>query len=235
MAGAHFVFAVLSGSALLEQSTPRTYSEAVSCEKRDAWRAAMKAEIDGCEKQQTWVLVRRSDLPAGANIIRCKWVYKIKTDETGAVAKYKARITPKGYMQVYGVDYFEVFANTGKYKTLRVVLYIAASRDMELRQLDVPQAFTQATLDEEVYMDMPQGFGVDGMVCRLQKSLYGLKQSPRNWYILISTFLIESVGYRATVSDPCLFVKTTRTGGVILLFLFVDDMQVAVDRRDLPE
>ena len=235
MAGAHFVFAVLSGSALLEQSTPQTYSEAVSCQKRDEWRAAMKAEIDGCEKQQTWELVRRSDLPAGANVIPCKWVYKIKTDETGAIAKYKARITPKGFKQKHGVDYFEVFANTGKYKTLRVVLGLAASRNMELRQLDVPQAFTQAELEEEVYMEMPEGFGTDGMVCRLLKSLYGLKQSPRNWYILISTFLVETLGYRATVSDPCLFVKKSRTGSEILLFLFVDDMQVAIDGRDLAE
>ena len=235
MAGAHTAFAVLSGTALLEQSTPQTYVEATSCEKRDAWKAAMKAEIEGCEKQQTWELVRRSDLPRSTNVIPCKWVYKIKTDETGAVAKYKARITPKGFKQKHGVDYFEVFANTGKYKTLRVVLGLAASRDMELRQLDVPQAFTQAELEEEVYMEMPQGFGVDGMVCRLLKSLYGLKQSPRNWYILISTFLVEQLGYRATVSDPCLFVKESRSGDVILLFLFVDDMQVAVDKADLDE
>ena len=229
------MFAVLSGSALLEQSTPQTYVEAVSCEKRDEWRLAMKAEIDGCEKQQTWVLVRRCDLPAGTNIIPVKWVFKIKTDETGAVAKYKARITPKGFKQKYGVDYFEVFANTGKYKTLRVVLALAASRNMELRQFDVPQAFTQAELEEEVYMEMPEGFGVNGMVCRLLKSLYGLKQSPRNWYILISGFIVESLKYRPTVSDPCLFWKVTRTGDVILLFLFVDDMQVAVDKADEAE
>jgi hypothetical protein len=231
----HSAFAVLSGTALLEQSTPRTYVEAVSCEKRDEWRAAMKAEFEGCEKQKTWELVRRCDLLAGTNIIPVKWVFKIKTDETGAVAKYKARITPKGFRQKHGVDYFEVFANTGKYKTLRVVLGLAAARNMELRQLDVPQAFTQAPLEEEVYMEMPEGFGVDGMVCRLLMSLYGLKQSPRNWYILISTFLVTELGYRATVSDPCLFVKESQSGDVIMLFLFVDDMQVAVDQADLDE
>lgn len=207
----------------------------MSCEKRDEWRAAMRAEIEGCEKQQTWELVRRSDLPAGTNIIPCKWVYKIKTDENGAVAKYKARITPKGFKQKHGVDYFEVFANTGKYKTKRVVLQRAAACDMELRQYDVPQAFTQAELEEEVYMDMPQGFQVDGMACRLKKSLYGLKQSPRNWYILCSGFIVSELGFRATVSDPCLFHKTTETGQTILLFLFVDDMQVAFDKADEAE
>ena len=83
---------------------------------------------------------------------------------------------------------------------------------MELHQFDVPQAFTQAELDEDVYMMMPQGFEVDGMVCHLKKSLYGLKQSPRNWYLLVSEFIIAELGFRATVSDPCLFFRRSKTG-----------------------
>jgi hypothetical protein len=166
-------------------------------------------------------------LPKDTNIIRVKWVFKVKTDEFGAITKYKARITPKGYMQRFGVDFFEVYASTGMYKTMRAFFVIVASRDLELRQLDVPQAFTQAPLDEDVYMEMPEGFSEPGMVCRLKKSLYGLKQSPRNWWRLISGFLIDTLGFTATVSDPCLFVKRTACGERILLFLFVDDMQVA--------
>jgi len=232
LAGAYVIFAVLSGVALLEQSTPQTYVEVMSSAKRDEWTKAMRAEFEGCEQQQTWELVRRADLPVGTNIIPVKWVFKIKTDETGAITKYKARITPKGFKQRHGVDYFEVFANTGKYKTLRVALSLAASNDMELHQFDVPQAFTQAELDEDVYMMMPQGFEVDGMVCHLKKSLYGLKQSPRNWYLLVSEFIIAELGFRATVSDPCLFHLRSRTGQMMLLFLFVDDMQVAVKKAD---
>src|SRR4051812_19412263 len=183
MAGAHTVFAVTSGIALLEEETPSSYSEAMVSKDRTKWRAAAQAEFDGCLAMKTWVLVKRSDLPNDTNIIPVKWVFKIKTDENGVVTKYKARITPKGFKQKHGVDYFEVFANTGKYKSLRVVLSIAAQRDLELRQLDVPQAFTQAPLDENVYMEMPEGFEVDGVVCHLKKSLYGLKQSPRNWWL----------------------------------------------------
>jgi len=235
MAGAHTVFAVLSGVALLEQSTPQSYDAAMLSDKRNEWILAMRAEFDGCEQQRTWELVRRSDLPAGTNIIPVKWVFKIKIDETGAIAKYKARITPKGFKQKYGVDFFEVFANTGKYKTLRVALSIAAVRDMELRQYDVPQAFIQADLEEDVYMEMPRGFEVAGMVCHLKKSLYGLKQSPRNWYLLASDFIITTMGFQATVSDPCLFWRRSRTDQTILLFLFVDDMQVAFDRDDEAE
>jgi hypothetical protein len=233
--GAHFVFAVLSGVALLEKETPQTYAEAMASKDAAKWKTAMQAEIDGCNAQTTWKVVPRSGLPDGANVIPMKWVYKIKTDETGAVTKFKARITPKGFKQRHGIDYFEVFANTGKYKSLRVMLSLAASNDMELYQLDVPQAFTQAELDEVVYMEMPTGFALPGMVCLLLRSLYGLKQSPRNWYRLISVFIVTGLRFTATVSDPCVFWTRSRTGRLIWLFLFVDDMNAAVHHEDKAE
>ena len=235
MAGAHTVFAVTSGVSLLEEKTPSSYRQAMACPDGKYWKVATQAEFDGCVAQSTWVLVKRSSLRSHTNIIPVKWVFKIKTDENGVVTKYKARITPKGFRQRHGVDYFEVFANTGKYKTLRVALSIAARRNMELRQLDVPQAFTQAALQEDVYMEMPEGFEVDGMVCHLKKSLYGLKQSPRNWWLLVSEFILVHMGWKATVSDPCLFHKTSRTGQLMLLFLFVDDMQVGFQAEDEAE
>ena len=235
LAGAHTVFAVSSGVALLEDQTPLSYREAMACENAEKWRAAARAEFDGCVAQETWELVPRASLPSNTNIIPVKWVFKIKTDENGVVIKHKARITPKGFKQRHGIDYFEVFANTGKYKTLRVALSIAARRNLELRQFDVPQAFTQAELKENVYMEMPEGFEVEGMVCHLKKSLYGLKQSPRNWWLLVSAFIVSEMGFHATVSDPCLFWTRSRTGQLMLLFLFVDDMQVAFDAADESE
>ncbi|MDR3548822.1 MAG: reverse transcriptase domain-containing protein [Candidatus Pacebacteria bacterium] len=234
-ANTHTAFAVLSGTALLEEQTPNTYAEALASVDAAKWKEAMKVEYEGCEGQSTWVVVPRARLPKHTNIIPVKWVYKIKVNEKGEVSKYKARITPKGFKQKAGVDYFEVYANTGKYKTLRVMLSIAAARDLELRQLDVPQAFTQAPLDEDVYMEMPPGYEQSGMVCHLKKSLYGLKQSPRNWYLLASGFIVRHLGFRATVSDPCIFWRTSRTGQLIVLFLFVDDIQVAFDRQDADE
>lgn len=233
--GAHTAFAVLSGVGLLEQETPQTFQAAMASKASREWRAATDREFSGCLEQQVWELVERSSLPSHVNIIPVKWVFKIKTDENGAIVKYKARITPKGFKQKHGVDFFEVFANTGKYKSLRVMLSIAARRDMELRQLDVPQAFTQAELDEIVYMEMPEGYTVPGMVCLLRKSLYGLKQSPRNWYLLVSAFIKKELGFKACVSDPCLFHKMSRTGQLLLLFLFVDDMQVAFNAADTAE
>ena len=237
IAAAHLVElaqAVTSGAAQLEDDTPTTYREAMECADAAHWDSAMRVEIDACEKQKTWEVIPRKDLPAGANILPVKWVFKQKLNEHGVRVQFKARITPKGFKQKHGVDYFEVFAHTGKYKTLRIALALAAARNMEINQLDVPTAFVRADLDEEVYMEMPEGYGEPGMVCRLPKSLYGLKQSPRNWYRLLSSFIL-TLGWTATVSDPCLFYRVSVANRLMLLFVFVDDMQGFYEAGDSAE
>lgn len=228
------VHAVTKGVAQLEDETPTTYREAIECADETSWRDAMQTEIDACVKQKTWIVMPRNDLPRGANILPVKWVFKQKTNENGVRIQFKARITPKGFKQKHGVDYFEVFAHTGKYKTLRIALALAAGRDMEIKQFDVPSAFVRAGLDEEVYMEMPEGYEQRGMVCHLQKSLYGLKQSPRNWYRLLSSFIL-TLGWKATVSDPCLFFRHSATNRLMLLFVFVDDMQGFYEAADADE
>ena len=103
--------------------------------------------------------------------------------------------------------------------------------------MDVPQAFLNADVDEEIYMELPEGYraGREHLVCKLKKAMYGLKQAPRNWYLLISKFISEQLGYKATVSDPCLFFKRSRTGRLMLLFLFVDDFQSSYHFEDKSE
>ena len=231
------VCAVAAGIALLEQQTPATYKEAMSSPDADKWRASMDREMASCEQKKVWTLVPRKDLPPRANILPCKWVYKVKVDSTGAPIEWKSRITPKGFRQKEGVDYFEVFAATGRYKTMRVGLSLAARWDHELEQMDVPTAFLNADVDEEVYMELPEGYrgGKEGMVCKLDKSLYGLKQASRNWYLLVSGFIVKSMGFKATISDPCLFYKRSMTGQLIQIFLFVDDMQISFHRVDRAE
>ena len=145
-----YVMSIASGVGLLEKETPQSYSEALKSKDAAKWQAAMEKEISSCEKHHTWKVIDRSSLPENANVIPVKWVYKMKTDSSGRVTEFKARLTPKGFRQVHGVDYFEVFANTGKYKTLRVALSIAARLDMELEHLDVPSAFLNADLLEKV-------------------------------------------------------------------------------------
>ena len=231
------LFAIKAGIAKLESQTPETYRQAITGPDMVKWKAAMDMEIDSCVNKGVWEEVKIDHLPAGANILPCKWVYKVKVDETGAAIQHKARLTPKGFRQKEGKDYFEVFARTGMYKTMRFGLSLAAKWDHELEQLDVPTAFLNADLDEDVYMQLPEGYrvGKDGLVLRLKKSLYGLKQSPRNWYIRVSTYILEQLGFKATVSDPCLFWKRSKTGRLMLIYLFVDDFQASFHRDDREE
>ena len=230
-------FAVADGLSLLEDQTPGNWKEAMASPEAAKWRAAADKEMAGCEQMGVWELVPRSDVPKCQVIIPCKWVFKIKVDSSGAVDVYKARLTPKGFMQILGINYSETFAATGKYKSMRLGLALTAACDHELDQMDVPQAFLNANVDEEVYMELPEGYrtGREHLVCKLKKSLYGLKQAPRNWYLLVSKFVVEELGYKATVSDPCLFYKRSKTGRLMKLFLFVDDFQTSYHREDKVE
>jgi transposase InsO family protein len=230
------VHAVSVALAQLQELTPETWKLAMAAPEAAKWKAAADKEMASIAEMGVWDLVPRSSVPAGQIVIACKWVFKIKTDEHGAVTVYKARLTPKGFMQREGVNVYETFAATGKYKSMRIGLSIAAACDYELDQMDVPVAFQQAELDEEVYMELPEGYrgGREHLVCKLRKALYGLKQGPRNWWLLISKFL-SSLGFKATVSDPCLFFKRSGSGRLLLLFLFVDDMQVGYSLADQAE
>ncbi len=231
--------AVASGVSLLEQQTPRSVREvnAMPAPRKDVWWAGMDKEMDACIKKKVWTYVRRADVPRGKVILDPKWVFKTKTNEVGEVTAQKARITPRGFQQKAGSDYFEVFARTGMYKSMRLNISLAAKWDHELDQLDVPVAFLNAEVEEEIYMEVPEGYreGKEHLVCRLNKALYGLKQSPRNWFLMISAFIMEKMGFKSSVSDPCLFFRRSRTGRLMMLFLFVDDFQVSYHPEDKAE
>ncbi|KAG8481529.1 hypothetical protein CXB51_026324 [Gossypium anomalum] len=162
---------------------PSNYSEAISCEDSEKWMFAMQEEMESLHKNKTWDLVK---LPKGKKTVRCKWVFKKKEGTPGVEEpKYKARLVAKGYSQVPGVDFTDVFSPVVKHSSIRALLGIVAMHDLELEQLDVKTAFLHGELEEDIYMQQPEGFTVsekEDYVCLLKKSLYGLKQSPRQWY-----------------------------------------------------
>lgn len=215
--------AVADGILYAQENTPATYRDAVGGKDEPHWRKSMAAEIDACLARCVWRKVKLSDLPPGTNILPNKWVYKIKLDANGAVARYKSRICPKGFRQKFGVDYAEVFAHTGAYKTFRLLMSLTAALDYDLLQMDVPEAFLNGDLEEEVYMELPEGFKEEGYVVKLLKALYGLKQAPHNWDRLVHTFMLNEAGWRATESDRSLYFKRSATGRLMFLFRFVDD------------
>jgi hypothetical protein len=138
------------------------------------WNQAIIEEMATLQKNETWELM---PLPEGKKAIGCKWVFSIKYKADGTIDRYKARLVAKGYTQSYGIDYQETFLLVAKLNTVRVLLSISANLDWPLHQFDVKNVFLHGNLEEEVYMDVPPGFATShvGVVCKLQKALYGLK------------------------------------------------------------
>jgi hypothetical protein len=154
-----------------------------------------------------------------------KWVFKLKRDTNGQIARYKARLVARGFTQEKGADYHETFAPTVRVISIRTLLALAAYNDWEVEQLDVVMAFLEADIEEEIYMRQPEGFrhtDINGeeRVCSLKKSLYGLKQAPRDWNKTI-TALLEDYGISQSKVDPGIYVFIKEVE-LYVLALYVD-------------
>ena len=137
----------------------------------------MEEEIESMKVNQVWSLV---DLPLGRKVIGNKWIFKIKYKVDDSIDRYKARLVAKGYIQKEGIDYEETFSPAVRFTSSRLLLTIVINLNLELHQIDVKTTFLNGELDEEIYMEQPIGFIVKGQerkVCKLQRSIYGLKQS----------------------------------------------------------
>ncbi|KAJ6423528.1 hypothetical protein OIU84_024484 [Salix udensis] len=156
------------------------------------WQKAMQEEISMIEKNCTWELV---DRPLEKNIIGVKWIYRTKLNADSTINKHKARLVVKGYAQIYGFDYLDTFAPVARMDTIRLLLAVAAQKNWKVFQLDVKSAFLNGILQEEIYVEQPAGFEIQGKedkVYLLKKALYGLKQAPRAWYGRIDDYLTGS-------------------------------------------
>jgi hypothetical protein len=146
--------------------------------------------------------------------------------------RFKARLVAKGFSQIPRIDYNDAFSIVVKHSSIRTFLSIIAMQDLELEQLDGNTAFLHGELEEEIYMDQPEGFMVHGkenFVCKLKKSLYGLKKSPRQWYKRFDSFMISN-GFKKSRYDRCVYIKFVN-GSPIYLLLYVDDMLIAAKSK----
>ncbi|GAX85911.1 hypothetical protein CEUSTIGMA_g13327.t1, partial [Chlamydomonas eustigma] len=209
-------------TGLLAVEEPDTLTEAMDSPQAEEWRLAMTEEMASLMKNGTWKLV---DCPLGVTLVPVKWVFKVKRDSSGNIERFKARLVAKGFKQREGIDYHEVYAPVSKHTTLRALLSLVATEDLELQQLDVKTAFLNGVLEEEIYMVQPPGFeeGGKNAVCKLEKALYGLKQAPRAWHTKLRKEL-ELLGFTASKADAGLFVRygKQRSDNVYLL-VYVDD------------
>ncbi|GJR33121.1 retrotransposon protein, putative, ty1-copia subclass [Tanacetum coccineum] len=208
--------------SLGDLNEPTSYKAAMLDSESNKWIDAMNAEIQSMMDNMVWVLV---DLPPGCKTVGSKWIFKKKTDMDGIVHTYKARLVAKGYTQLYGVDYEETFSPVADIRAIRILISIAAFYDYEIWQMDVKTAFLNGYLDEDIYMVQPEGF-VDPnhprKVCKLQRSIYGLKQASRSWNKRFDKE-IKRFGFDQNLDEPCVYQKASGSN-VTFLILYVDDI-----------
>lgn len=192
-----FAFAVLG----LGRKVPRGFAEAMKRDDKDLWLDAFTTEYNALMANETWELV---ELPEGRKAIDNRWVCTIKEHADGSIDRYKARLVAKGYLQIGGLEYGETWSPTAKMTALRICLAIAALEDYEIDHLDISNAFTNSKISYEVYMKQPKGFEVVGkehFVCKMLRTLYGLKQGPHDWYHTLNDAFREE-GFQRITSDP---------------------------------
>ncbi|GKB74704.1 retrovirus-related pol polyprotein from transposon TNT 1-94, partial [Tanacetum coccineum] len=210
--------------SFMVENEPTSYREAVTSSEGQQWREAIKSEIESILQNHTWELV---DLPPGCKPLGYKWIFKKKMKADGTIEKYIARLVIQRFRQREGLDYFDTYSLVMQITSIRMIIAIAALRNLEIHKMDVKTAFLNRDLEEEIYMNQPEGFiapGQEGKVCRLVKSLYGLKQAPKQWHQKFDHTMLES-GFKINECDKCVYVKDTSAGYVILC-LYVDDMLI---------
>lgn len=211
-----------AGLASLEY--PKSFAEALASDEGEQWRIATYKEWNSLLENGTFELV---ELPKGRKAIGVRWIYKKKFDEKGNLKTYKARLVAKGYSQVHGIDFKETFSPVVKFTSLRILLALAAKYDFEIEQMDFDTAFLNGDLQEEIYIQQPEGFVVSGkehMVLKLNKTLYGLKQSPREWNRKLNNFLLK-IGFKRLYTDHGVYIYN-KMKCIIILALYVDDLVI---------
>lgn len=209
---------------------PSTFTEALRSSEAKEWRDAMDKEIKSLRDNMTFEVVKR---PRGKHVIKVKWCFKRKKNELGQVVRHKARVVAKGFTQVQGRDFKETFAPVPNITCMRLVLALAALKNWFLQSMDVETAFLQAPMEEEIYVEQPEGYkvfdpGGEELVWRLRRSLYGLRQSSRNWHRAIDKWM-RSYGFKPSRADPCVYVMGSEgtTDGILIVVLYVDDLSIA--------
>jgi hypothetical protein len=205
---------------------PKTLGEAKKSPWWPGFEEAIKQELDSLEKNETWDLVSRHDLPRGTNVLRAKFVFDIKRGPSGEFQKFKARMVAMGFTQVEGVDYDETFASAMTTKTFRVLLAIwNFDPSLFFEHWDVKTAFVNAPLKETVYVHPVAGFekaGEEGKILRLKKALYGTKQAAHAWQQFLAQILVSS-GAKRHPKDECVYIF--REGEAFLFMCtHVDDL-----------
>ena len=210
---------------------PISYEDALNCDDSLKWKLAMDREMETLKLNGTFTLV---DLPENCKLVGGKWVYDIKGDPNDPI--YKARYVAKGYSQTYGIDYFETFSPTTRMESVRVLMQLAMNYNIFVHQMDVKSAYLHAPIDCDLYVVQPKGYEIlnesgKPMVFKLNKSLYGLKQSGRNWNNLLCSYLCD-IGFTQSNVDPCIYTKS-ENGNLTIILVWVDDLIILCSSQNV--
>lgn len=202
---------------LTEIIEPTNYEEAILSSQSNEWKAAMNEELKSLDDRNTWEIVSK---PESISCIGSKWVYKVKTDSTGKIARYRARLVAQGFSQKKDIDYSESYAPVANFSLIRMLISISISHNWIVHHLDIKCAYLYGKLKEEIYMRLPPGYKDYSLkIAKLLRPIYGLKQSGRNWNNAIDEFLIKN-GFERFKANNCVYTY----GNDLILTLYVDDI-----------
>lgn len=223
-------YAEICDAMVTESEEPMSYRDATNSNEATKWKHAMIEELEALAKNHVWDLVEPT---IDQTIVDNKWTYKLKRNANGDIQRYKARLVARGFTQRKGIDYTETFSPVVRFDSIRAMLAIAASDGLHLRQFDVKTAFLYGDIEENILMKQPEGFDDGtGRVCKLNRSLYGLKQSSRCWNKCFTDFL-KDANLTATQSDPCVFTSHENDKRLILAIYIDDGLMMCSDPQQM--
>ena len=208
--------AIIAGDELTD------LADAKKSEDWPEWEKAIQIELNQLREMGTWKLVEK---PPDSKPIANKWTFIKKRNKSGEITKHKARLVAKGCAQRPGYDYVETFSPVVRIETIRVILALVPIKSLKIQQMDVKGAYLNGQLKEKVYMRQPEGYeDKTGRVCELVKTLYGLKQSGREWNNELDHKL-KRFGFKRLLSDPCAYMKE-RNDELVIITVWVDDLLI---------
>ena len=232
----HNTISAFAVKAKEELKIPNNPKQAMESAQSEQWEESIKAEINSWVKNKCITVIKRSDVKPYHRVLDHKWVFKIKQSIDGVIERFKARCNILGNLQREGFDYDETFAPVVRYTTVRSLIALAASRNYVLHQMDVDTAFLYGELPDEIpiYTGIPHGYVIPDefkhmnpkdLVAKVNKAIYGLKQSPRLWNLTLDKTM-KSKGFTKSKTEPCLYYRE-RGGEVVYVAVFVDDLVIA--------
>ena len=208
-------------NAALEE--PSTYQNALNSPEAKQWSKAIQAELTALEEKSTWTVMKYKP---GQKVIGTKWVFTIKRNDKDEIQRFKARLVALGYKQTPGVDYLETYSPVANLNSIRVFLSLCCHKGYYIQQYDGDTAFLNGFINEDVYIWPPEGISTEpDDICKLNRSLYGLKQAAITWYKMISNIFVVKLAFTRCKTDSCIFVRKLKIGFAYIA-LYVDDMLI---------